>query len=85
MHAIDTSVPRFTTIFRGTRLIVTLVLISEVLRVPRVNRSDYLSHHHLSSIFRDELALLFYEKAMLWGGTLNFSTTKFAKIGRAHV
>ena len=79
MHAIDIFVPRFSMVFLGTRIIVTLELISEVLRVPRVNRSDYLSHHHLSSIFRDELALLFYEKAMLWGGTLNFSTTEFVK------
>ena len=33
MHAIDTSVPRFTMVFRGTCIIVTLELISEVLRV----------------------------------------------------
>ena len=79
MHAIDTSVPRFTTIFRGTRLIVTLVLISEVLRVPRVDHPDYPSHKRLSFISRDELTSLFCEKAMFWGGTLNFSTTKFAK------
>ena len=40
---------------------------------------DYLSHERLSSISRDELTLLFCEKAMLWGGSLNFSTTEFAK------
>ena len=40
---------------------------------------DYPSHPYLSSIFRDELASLFCEKAMLWVGTLNLSITEFAK------
>ena len=31
MHAIDTFVPRFTTVFRGTRIVVTPELISKVL------------------------------------------------------
>ena len=65
MHAIDTFEPRFSMVFLGTRIIVTLELISEVLRVPRVDHSDYLSHECLSSIFRDELSSLFCEDAML--------------------
>ena len=40
---------------------------------------DYPSHRCLSSISRDELASLFCEKTMLWGGTFNFSTTEFTK------
>ena len=44
-----------------------------------VDCPDYPSHWHLSSISRDKLASLFCEKAMLWGGTLNFSTIEFAK------
>ena len=79
MHTIDTSVPMFTTVIRGTHIVVTQELNFEVLRVPKVDRSDYRSHHRLSSISRDELASLFCEKAMLWGSTLNFSTTEFAK------
>ena len=79
MHAINTSVPRFITVFRGTRIIVTAKLISEVLHVPRVDRLDYPSHLWFSSISRDELASLFCEKAMLWEGNLNFSTIEFAK------
>ena len=47
--------------------------------VSRVDHLNYPSHECLSSISRDELALLFYEKAILWGGTLNFSITEFAK------
>ena len=65
MHAIDTSVPQFTTIFHGTRIVVTSDFISKVLCVPRVDRPDYPSHPRLSSISRDELASFFCEKAML--------------------
>jgi len=79
MHAINTFVPRFTTAFHGTHIVVTPVLISKVLCVPKVDHPDYPSHERLSSISRDKLALLFCEKAMLWGGSLNFSTTEFAK------
>ena len=79
MHTIDTSVPMFTTVIRGTHIVVTQELNFEVLRVPKVDRPDYPNHHRLSSISRDELASLFCEKAMLWGSTLNFSTTEFAK------
>ena len=79
MHAINTFVPRFTTVFHGTRIVVTSELISKVLQIHKMDHLDYLSHERLSSISRDELTLLFCEKAMLWGGSLNFSTTKFAK------
>ena len=79
IHVIDTFMPRFTTVFRGTHIVVTLELIFEVLRIPRADLPDYPSHERLSSISRDELALLFCEKAILWGGSLNFSTTEFAK------
>ena len=65
MHTIDTFVPRFTTVFPGTSIVVTLKLIFEVLRVPKVDHPDYPSHRCLSSISRDELASLFCEKAML--------------------
>ena len=79
MHTIDTSMPWFTTVFRGIRIVVTPNFVFEVLHVPRVDRPDYPSHPRLTSISRDELASLFCEKAMLWGGTLNFSTTEFIK------
>ena len=36
MHEFDTSVPHFITRVRGTRIVVTLDTISEVLHVPRV-------------------------------------------------
>ena len=65
IHAIDTSVPQFIMVFRGTRIIVTLELISKVLHVPKVIRPDYPSHPHLHSISQDELTTRFYETAMV--------------------
>ena len=62
MHVIDSSVPRFNTVFHGTRIVVTSELIFEVLHVPRVDRPDYPSHRRLSSISKDRLASLFCEK-----------------------
>ena len=70
MYVIDISVPQFTTVFCGTRIVVTSDFVFEVLHVPKVDHADYPSHPRLTSISRDELASLFCEKAMLWGGTL---------------
>ena len=44
IHAIDTSIPQFNTIFRGARIVVTLELIFKVLHVHRVACPDYPSH-----------------------------------------
>ena len=60
----------------------SLELISEVLCVPRLAHPNYPSHPRLRTISRDELTSLFCEKAMVWGDTLNFSTTEFAKGSR---
>ena len=40
MHGINTSVPQFTTVLRGTRIVVTPDLISEILHVSRVAHLD---------------------------------------------
>ena len=79
MHAIKSFVPRFITVSQGTHIIVTPEFIFEVLHVPRVDCPDYPSHRHLGFVSRDEMASLFCERAMMWGDTLNFSTTEFAK------
>ena len=65
MHAINTSVPRFIRVFRGTCIVITPELIFEVLRVPSVDHPDFPSHHCLSTISKDKLAPLFREKVML--------------------
>ena len=73
------SIPLYLGVLWGTRIVVTPELISKVLCIPRVDHPDYPSHKRLSSISKDELASLFCEDFMLWGGTLNFSTIEFAK------
>ena len=79
IHAISISIPQFTTIFWGTRIVVTPNLITNVLHVPKVACSDYPSHPHLRSISQDELASHFCERPMLQGDALNFTTHEFAK------
>ena len=44
IHPINTFVPQFTMIFRGTHIVVTSELIFDVLYVPRVDRPNYPSH-----------------------------------------
>ena len=60
IHDIDTVVPQFVTTFRGTCIIVTPDLISEVLRVPRLVHPDYPSCDRLQTMSRDELISHFY-------------------------
>ena len=79
MHAVDTSVPQFTTIFKGARIVVTPEFIFGVLHVPRVTHPNYPGCTRLSSLSRDELASPFCENPMSWGNNLNFVTHDFAK------
>ena len=79
MHAIDTFVPQFATTFRGTRIVVTPDLISEVLHVPRVAHPNYPSCERLRTVSRDELISHFCEKPFLCGGFLNTPCSGFAK------
>ena len=77
INAINTSVSQFTKVFRGTQVVVTSMLVSMVLHVPRVAHPDYLSHPCLHSISQDELASRLCKKAMVWGDLLNFITHDF--------
>ena len=54
MHGFDYSLPRFTTHARGTRIVVTSDLISEVLHVPGVEFADYLGCPHLKAMSKDK-------------------------------
>ena len=67
MHGFDTFIPRFVTQVRGTRIIVTLELISDVLHVPRVSHPDYLGCPCLRIVSKDELLSLLYETPSSWG------------------
>ena len=79
MHAIDTSVPQFTTTFRGPCIVVTPDLISKVLHVPRVVHPNYPSCDRLWTMSKDELISHFCVTPSLWGGKLNIPCLGFAK------
>ena len=68
MHGFDYSVPLFVTRVRGTRIVVTPDIVSDVLHVPRVE--------HLS---KDELISSFCERPSDWGEHQFTPCTAFAK------
>ena len=55
MHGFDTSVPHFFSRVRGTHIVVTSDIVSEVLHVPRVAHPDYPDCDHLRTVYKDEL------------------------------
>ena len=78
MHGFDYSVSHFITRVRGTRIVVTLDLISAVLHVLRVEFADYLSCYRPKSVSKDELSSLFCETPSSWGDYKNTSYSAFA-------
>ena len=79
MHGFDYSAPHFVTRVRGTRIVVTLDLISKVLHVPKVEFADYLSCSCLRTVSKDELSSLFCETPLSWGDRQNTPCSGFAK------
>jgi len=67
MHGFDTSVPHFITRIRGTHIVVTPNIVSEVLHIPRVAHPDYPSYDCLRTVSKDELSSLFCETPSSWG------------------
>ena len=61
MHGFDSSVPQFFTCIRGTRIVVTSNIVSEVLQVSRVAHLDYPSCDRLRTMSKDKLMSLFCE------------------------
>ena len=65
--------------FWGTRIVVTLDLISKVLYVPKVAHLDYLGCDRLQTMSRDELLSHYCETPSIWGGKQNTLCSGFAK------
>mgnify|MGYP007088620971 CR=1 FL=1 len=61
IHGFDYLVPHFITRVRGTCMVVTLDLISEVLHILQVDFADYSSCEHLRTMSKDELSSRFCE------------------------
>ena len=62
MHEIDHSIPLFFTRVQGTRIPVTMQLVADVLRVPKIEFPDYPSYECLRTVSRDELMSAFCER-----------------------
>ena len=76
MHGFDFSVPLFHTHVRGTRIVVTLKLVSDVLHVPRVEFPDYPGCERLRTVSKDELKSAFCERPSDWGVSVGSLTVR---------
>ena len=79
MHGIDRSVPLFFTRARGTRIPVTLQLVADVFRVPRIKFLNYPSCKHLRTMSKDELMASFCECPFDWSSRQFTPCRSFAK------
>ena len=76
MHGFDFSVPLFHTHVRGTRIVVTLKLVSDVLHVPRVEFPDYPGCERLRTVSKDELKSASCERPSDWGVSVGSLTVR---------
>ena len=67
MHGLDSSVPLFHTRVRGTRIVVTPQLVTDVLHVPRVEHPNYPKCEHLRTMSKDEMISAFCKCRSNWG------------------
>ena len=67
MHRVDCFVPHFVTRVRGISIPVTPQLVTDVLRVPRIEFPDYSFCEHLRTVSKDELMSAFCERPSEWG------------------
>ena len=79
IYITNTFVPMFITYVRGLGITITLKLISDVLRVPQVEKPYYPGSPVLSSFSRDVLASRLCECPSTLGGTLSMVTCDFAR------
>ena len=79
MHGFDSSVPQFSTRVRGTSIMVTPNIISEVLHVPTVVHPDYPDSDRLRTMSKDKLMSLFSKTLSSWGDRQNTHCSTFAK------
>ena len=82
MHGIDHSVPFFFIRVRGTHIPVTLQLVVDVLRVPRIEFPDYPGYECLRTVSRDALMSTFCERPSAWGKRLFTPCRPFSKSPR---
>ncbi|XP_065638772.1 uncharacterized protein LOC136071416 [Quercus suber] len=79
MHRFDYLVPLFVTHIRGTRIVVILNIVSDVLHVSRVEHPDYPGCERLRIVSKDELMSAFCEHPSDWGECQFTPCSAFAK------
>ena len=79
MYGIDRLVPLFFTRIRGMCIPVTLQLVADVLRVPRIEFLNYPGCERLRTVSRDELMSSSCEHPSAWGERLFTPCRPFAK------
>ena len=67
MDGLDSSIPLFHTHVRGTRIVVTLQLVTAVLYVPRVEHPNYLGCKSLRTVSKDEMISALCKHPSNWG------------------
>ena len=82
MNGIDSSVLLFHTCVQGTRIVVILQLVTNVLHVPRVEHAVYLGCKCLKTMSKDEMISAFYECPSDWGDHQFTPCKAFAKSPR---
>ena len=79
MHGLNSSIPLFHTRVRGTHIIITLKLVSDVLRVLRVEHPDYPGCERQRTMSKDEMISAFCERPSNWGDCQFTPCKAFAK------
>ena len=72
MHGLDSSVPLFHTHVWGTRIVVTSELVSDVLRVRRVEHPDYPRYKRLRTVYKDKTIFAFFVRALHYWFSFTF-------------
>nr|POE64386.1 hypothetical protein CFP56_12432 [Quercus suber] len=67
MHGFDLSIPFFITRVQSTRITFTPEIVSDVLRVRRVEHLDYPGCDRLRTVSKDELISAFCKCPSDWG------------------
>ena len=65
MHVLDSSVPLLHTRVRGTCIIVTSELVSDVLHVLKVEHHDYPGCERLRTVSKDEMIFAFVSVSLV--------------------
>ena len=79
MHGFDFSVPQFSTRIWGTRIVVILDIVSNMLHVPRVVHPNYPCCDRLRTTSKDELMSTFCARPSDWGDRQFTPYSVFAK------